>query len=110
MGDFLNTGLSWAIYVGRQSDDDYDLAAVMPASERYVTCPASAGDFREETLAYHLAHELTAILQYDGADAILISGDTEAFADVLVDAGAGPPQLGLRAFSSLRRRNGYHVN
>jgi hypothetical protein len=81
MDAYLDDRLFWAIYVQRQTDGDRDLVAIMPASGRTTECPAY--DYRRETVAYHLAHELTASLEYDGSDAVMISGPDADFPDVL---------------------------
>lgn len=91
MDDYLDDNLFWAVYVQRQTDHDRDLVAIMPASGRITECPAY--DYREETVAYHLAHELTASLQYDGTAALMMSGPDSDFPDVLEST---EPEFGRR--------------
>lgn len=110
MVDFLDPNLSWAVYVERQSDDDYDLAAVMPANERYEECTASDDGFHTETLAYHLAHELAAALQHNGAGAVIIPNATGDFADVLTGDDEESPRVRPRIFSNFRSHAKFHPN
>ena len=57
--------LSWILYVLRD-DGDYDRVAIFTAeAQRSMFCECNE---RDETLAYHMAHELAALLEYDNLE------------------------------------------
>lgn len=78
---------AWALYTPRE-DGDFDLLATFPNTSDYsVECQAQ--DYQTESLAYHAAHELSALLSYNGdADTVLVTSKLDdafnaEFPDVL---------------------------